>query len=1222
MAFAGSDKRGARVVSKTVLVVAGGLFCASMASHAEQVVQTKAYDYSASTGLLIKEIIEPASSKLCLVTEYQYDGVGNKREVTQRNCNGSAAQFPQSSVVEAPAPSTTPAPGTATGAITARTARDQYTYNTDGSVTMVSTSAASTLALPLEQTRVYGGAFGSLLSEQGPNVLRDAGGAVVYSEWAYDGFGRKVVEKLPNGNGTLIRYEQCGGSVSCPAVPGQYGVVPTYVVTSTPVRGPINLAARTGGAPNGPYTKTYYDTLDRVVRVETQGSDVSGSALIVYVDTTYDPLGRVYSKSLPYLAGTPGVPAGTTFDYDKSGRVILAVAADSGRTTTVHDGLRTSVTNARSQSTQKWRNVIGQVVRVRDHYGKDLTFVYDPVGNLRTTTDVAGNVVTMEYDARGRKRGMVDPDMGPWTYDYDAIGNLKVQTDAKAQVTEMDYDVLNRLVAKRQPALNATWVYDNCPQGKGQLCQTSAVAQYAYSKTLQYDRLSRVVAESVTLGSTTYSSGVEYDDNTTYTGKVRVVRYPTNMRVRNIYTNLGFLKQVVNDGSLASYWRADAADAWGHITQQTFGNAVSSANTYWPLTGRLRATTAVSSGGTAIQNVEYGYDTVGNLRTRNDAIALVNASYDYDELNRLRTETRSGGGLPSAQTITWDYHDIGTIRSRSDVGTYSYNPSGTNSVRPHAVSGITGTVNGEGNPSYAYDANGNLSAVVAAGGSRTVSWTSFNKVADVTRNVGGNVNRLEYHYDTDLERIREVYLRNGVEQRTTHYLNPAEGSGLFYEEESGVAGVKKKHYITAGDQTVGLVVLNASNVQTGIYYWHKDHLKSLMVVTDANGAASERLAYEPFGKRRHANGLTDAGGTLTSATTDRGFTEHEQMDEVGLVNMNGRIYDAAVSRFLSPDPYVQAPYFMQSYDRFAYTFNNPLKYFDPTGYNSVSDYYFTNGSSDGGRNSASAYSSSSSISLYSSAGVETWVKGYLYSGNTLGTVTHTYLGSDCLVCRPEEAGSTGAYKRSSFWSDLSRCAGSGCSVLDRVGRSDPSETAGEKIGTLLNTYKWDLPSLVPFVGGFWDYGRSAVRGDAAGMMFAAGTIGLDIATLGAEGSLVRAEMAAARAAKGSASALEKVVARNGGEIVEGGAQFATRRQARQAASEMAGNLGSDVQAIRMREFKQANVPWGLKDSNKVIGRQSADGLSGWRDDFLGHPQFQMGPHVNVWTNGSGFHFFY
>ncbi|KAB0573872.1 RHS repeat-associated core domain-containing protein, partial [Ideonella dechloratans] len=111
-------------------------------------------------------------------------------------------------------------------------------------------------------------------------------------------------------------------------------------------------------------------------------------------------------------------------------------------------------------------------------------------------------------------------------------------------------------------------------------------------------------------------------------------------------------------------------------------------------------------------------------------------------------------------------------------------------------------------------------------------------------------------------------------------------------------------------------------------------------------------------------------------------------------------------------------------------------------------------------------------------------------------------------------------------------------------------------------------------------------------------------------------------AASGAGALERVIARNGGELVDGGARFATRRDARQAASELAGNLGSDAQAIRMRDFRQSNVPWGLKDSNRVIGRRSADGSTGWRDDFLGHPQFDMGPHVNVWNGDQSLHFFY
>lgn len=48
--------------------------------------------------------------------------------------------------------------------------------------------------------------------------------------------------------------------------------------------------------------------------------------------------------------------------------------------------------------------------------------------------------------------------------------------------------------------------------------------------------------------------------------------------------------------------------------------------------------------------------------------------------------------------------------------------------------------------------------------------------------------------------------------------------------------------------------------------------------------------------------------------------------------MNGRMYDPVVGRFLSPDNYVQDPRNSQSYNRYSYCLNNPLKYTDPSGY--------------------------------------------------------------------------------------------------------------------------------------------------------------------------------------------------------------------------------------------------------------------------------------------------
>lgn len=53
--------------------------------------------------------------------------------------------------------------------------------------------------------------------------------------------------------------------------------------------------------------------------------------------------------------------------------------------------------------------------------------------------------------------------------------------------------------------------------------------------------------------------------------------------------------------------------------------------------------------------------------------------------------------------------------------------------------------------------------------------------------------------------------------------------------------------------------------------------------------------------------------------------------------MNGRVYDPQLARFLSPDPLVQAPTNSQSWNRYSYVFNNPLKYTDPSGYSAESD---------------------------------------------------------------------------------------------------------------------------------------------------------------------------------------------------------------------------------------------------------------------------------------------
>ena len=93
----------------------------------------------------------------------------------------------------------------------------------------------------------------------------------------------------------------------------------------------------------------------------------------------------------------------------------------------------------------------------------------------------------------------------------------------------------------------------------------------------------------------------------------------------------------------------------------------------------------------------------------------------------------------------------------------------------------------------------------------------------------------------------------------------------------------------------------------------------------------EYLAYDAHGKRRLADWQPGTPNTL-NRETPRGFTGHEHLDGVGLIHMNGRVYDPTLGRFLSADPFVQAPDSTQSFNRYTYANNNPLSYTDPSGF--------------------------------------------------------------------------------------------------------------------------------------------------------------------------------------------------------------------------------------------------------------------------------------------------
>jgi RHS repeat-associated protein len=107
------------------------------------------------------------------------------------------------------------------------------------------------------------------------------------------------------------------------------------------------------------------------------------------------------------------------------------------------------------------------------------------------------------------------------------------------------------------------------------------------------------------------------------------------------------------------------------------------------------------------------------------------------------------------------------------------------------------------------------------------------------------------------------------------------------------------------------------------YFYHNDHLGSVNVITDINGAPVQLNEYDPWGSVSRSEGTIDP--------THR-FNGKELDPESGLYYYGGRYYDPEISRFISPDPFIQTPDDPQSLNRYRYVINNPQNYIDPSGY--------------------------------------------------------------------------------------------------------------------------------------------------------------------------------------------------------------------------------------------------------------------------------------------------
>ena len=693
---------------------------------------------------------------------------------------------------------------------------------------------------------------------------------------------------------------------------------------------------------------SYFDALGRVLREETKNAN----NISIYQDYQYDLYGRLTQASLPYTSGTASANIEWVIynEYDLLDRPLQVSQPNGGVVTnnylasTIGVALTRQTTNqlpggpTAIQTAVTKTNALGQVYEVvNNQSGLKNTYVYDGLNNLINADVYEGATVLKSvvatYNNAGLKTQINDPDTGVYNYQYDSLGQMFSQSDARGNSYVFQYDILGQ---QTQSTLNgnldATWDYSETVPGL-----LDKRFKSGFSESYQYDNLHRIKqidTQLKTLAARQFK--FEYDA----AGRMQKSHYPSGFSVEAIYNPLGFLTAYQNPKTQQSYWQAQDMDAFGNWVGERMGNGITTQRDYDPASGLLKTITSTKTSNADIQNLAYTWDSNGNLRTRNQG--NLTETFNYDGVNRL-TSAITTGLTSGTRTLNYDYDALGNMTYKSDLSDVNGMVYGTQ-TGTGANAGPSRLLNVTKDSalvySYGYDANGNMTQR----GNTNTSFTAANKPQKIWSGIGAAYKENSFAYDTDEQRFYQAQIQGENTVRETFYY----GSGYeevfdtdpqtqieIHKQKAYVGGVLIHTYTQSDDPAI---VGKFADIQ----YLHHDHLGSTKTVTSASGEVSQSLAFDPFGRARQSNwedADTNNGNpdwaALALNHTSTGFTGHEMLSDFELIHMGGRLYDPIAGRMMSADPFIQAPLFGQSFNRYAYVWNNPLSATDPSGYETI-----------------------------------------------------------------------------------------------------------------------------------------------------------------------------------------------------------------------------------------------------------------------------------------------
>ncbi len=834
------------------------------------------------------------------VTQYTYDESGAvtscpsgapNHDYTNYGCSnggaGSSASSTPRGLVTTAAVYSGVANNTATQPITAK-----YTYDLFGNVLTTSVKNWSLSTPVLQSTSVYSST--TQYSAPDSTVLGPVAPLLTtsYLYNPYTGMATQVTN--PNGGVTQQTYDWGLRPLRTTRPDGQ-------VVTAS-----YNDSARTVT------TTTPLDS-SRTLMYESWanqlGINYQVESPVSTVQTLYDPLGRAYDVSNPFANGS-SPSYWTSAKYDALGRALIVTTADGVSSTYSYSSsssasLPYSVTATDGAGKQRL-SVINGLGQITSLYEPDVTqpslpltvqtsYIYTALNSLLSIAQGA-QTRTFAYDGLNRPTSVITPEGGTVQYSYDTCSvssaNICSRTDARGVVTNYTYDTLNRpyqvvysVGSTGVPATpTVTYAYGTTAASvnNGHLI---GVSDGLHSDSYTYDLMGDVLSVNQNLEGQAYTT--QYKPN--YAGQTTQLTYPSGL-----YLTLGY----ASDGTLNSINSSDGKVIASGLTHNPAGQLTN--YTMGLAGGNVNATLGYSAQNLLLQSITYasqsntlfglGYGYTQNGGNNSQITSIVDyvqtgrsATFGYDALNRLTSYSTAGSSSYPANSMSWTYDRYGNRLTQ---------------VRNGSVQTLTPMSTSNRLSGLGYDANGNNTN----DGTYSLLWDGDNRMISYAS--GGVTNE----YDGNSLRVRRTGLSSDVV-----YVN-SNGQPIAEYAPGAVGGNPSREYIYLGGQ---LLASKASGAYT---FYLRDHLSIRQVLADASPNSPAEQGHLPFGESWY-------GGSGDKWI----FTSYERDPDVGDDYASARRYQYKYGRFNSPDPLDGNLFNPQSWNRYAYTQNDPADWVDPTG---------------------------------------------------------------------------------------------------------------------------------------------------------------------------------------------------------------------------------------------------------------------------------------------------